>query len=283
MLRSTIKTLAITGLCVGGLLSADSIAQEEGESVEQGIMQIEMAVDDESGAGPIVISSSSMVFAGEGEGGAPNFEIFSGGDIGGNWMPGGGKVDPMSLLNNEDVREELELVGDQLDKYRNAQQELQDQIKEKSKAFTSGNIDPSQMGAIAKEIGELQKSGQDQLRSMLLPHQLERLKQVALQMEMKKRGAANTLLSKEMVEELGIDAAQKIRIEDRQKELKQELADRMAKLKEEIRDKLLSELTSDQKSKLKELFGDKFEYKPTSINDKIRKQIQKRMKSRIGG
>jgi predicted transcriptional regulator len=102
-------------------------------------------------------------------------------------------------------------------------------------------------------------------------------------MEMKKRGAANTLLSKEMVEELGIDAAQKKRIEDRQKELKQELADRMAKLKEEIRDKLLSELTSDQKSKLEELSGDKFEYKPTSINDKIRKQIQKRMKSRIGG
>ena len=282
MLRSTLKTLAITGLCVGGVLASDSIAQEETEHVEQGIMQIEMAVDDESGGAPIVISSSSMSF-GDGSDGESNFSFFSGGDLGGDWMPGGGKVDPMSLLDNKDVRAELELVGEQLDKYREAKKDFLAQIKEKTQALTSGKLDPSQMGDFARELGEMKKVGQERMRSMLLPHQMERLKQVALQMEMKRRGAASTLVSKEMAEELGIDAAQKKRIEERQKELKKELAERMAKLKEEIQEKLLAELTSEQKAKLKELSGDKFDYKPTNINDQIRERIQKRMKSRIGG
>ena len=283
MLRSTLKTLAVTGLCFGGVLTSNSLAQEEVESVEENVMQIEMAVDDESGSGPVVISASRMAFSSDADGGDSNFQIFTGSEIGGDWMPGSGKIDPMSLLNNEDVREELVLAGDQLDKYRDAQAELQEMIKEKSKAFTTGNLDPSQMGEIAKEIGQLQKDGQEKLRSLLLPHQMERLKQVALQMEMKKRGAANTLLSKEMTEKLGIDAAQKKRIKAKQDELKIELADRMAKLKQEIRDKLLAELTSDQQAKLEELSGDKFDYKPTSLNDRIRKKIEKRMKGRIGG
>ncbi len=279
MLRSTIQSLTIAGLCVGGLLTTDSFAQEE---VEEGVMQIEMAVDNESGSGPIVISSSSMTFSGNGEGGESNFEIFTGGDIGG-WMPGASRMDPMSLLSNEDVREELELVGDQLGKYQDAQKELQEQIKEKSKAFANGKLDPSEMGAIAKEIAQLQKSGQEKLQSMLLPHQMERLRQVALQMEMKRRGAGNTLLSKEMMEELEIDDAQKKRIKAKQEELKKELADGLAKLKEEIREKLLTELTSEQKAKLAEMSGDKFDYKQTSVSDRIREKIEKRMKGRIGG
>lgn len=118
---------------------------------------------------------------------------------------------------------------------------------------------------------------------MLLPHQLERLKQVALQIQMKKRGAANTLLSDAVTEELGIDSEQKKRIQERQEELKKELADRMAKLKEEIRDKLLNELTAEQKKKLEEISGDDFDYKPTNINDQIQKRLNRRIKQRIGG
>lgn len=277
MLHSITNKFAIAGLCCASLLATETIAQETGED----ILEVQMAVDDESGAGPIVISSSRMAFAGESEGGESTFEVFTGGDMMGGFMPNA-NVDPLSLLNNKDVREELELVGDQLEKYQQAQKELKEKIKEKTQALTSGEIDPASMGMIAREIGEMQKAGQQQMQSMLLPHQLERLKQVALQMQMKRRGAANTLLSDQIAEELGIDAAQKKRIEARQKELKKELADRMEKLKLEIREKLLAELTSEQKVKLDKLSGDKFDYKPTSIKDRIQKQLEGRG-IRIGG
>jgi len=280
MLRSTIKSIAIASICCGGAMTSNLMAQDETTGEE--VMEIQMTVDDESGAAPVVISSSRMMFAGEGEGGESSFQFFSGSEIGGDWMPGSGPIDPLSLLDNKDVREELELVGDQLDKFRDAQKELREQIQDKAQSLTGGNLNPMEMGNIAKEIAELQKNQKSQLESMLLPHQLERLKQVALQIQMKKRGAANTLLSDNIAEELGIDAAQKKRIEERQKELKKELADRMAKLKEEIRDKLLAELTSEQKTRLEELSGDDFDYKPTSIQDQIRKRMGDRFKSRKG-
>lgn len=284
MLRSTLTPVLVAGCCLVGFQSFTAMAQEEVEAGEE-VMAIQMAVDDESGAGPIVISSSRMSFAGDPEGGESSFQIFTGSDIAGDWMPRGGTIDPLSLLDNEDVRKELELVGDQLDKFQNAKAELREQIEEKAKSMASGKLDPSEMGSIAKEIAELQKGRQEKLQSMLLPHQLERLKQVALQIQMKKRGAANTLLSDEVAEKLGIDAAQKKRIEERQKELKQELADRMAKLKDEMRDKLLSELTAEQKVKLEELSGDDFDYKPVSIQKQIQDRLNRRMRrrTRIGG
>lgn len=282
MLRSTIKSIVVASLCCGGAMTSSLMAQDEGNVASEEVMEIQMAVDDESGAGPVVISSSRMMFAGGEEGGESSFKIFSGSEIGGDWMPSSGNIDPLSLLDNKDVREELELVGDQLDEFRDAQKELRDQIRDKAKSLAGGKLNPLEMGNIAKEIAELQKNQKSQLESMLLPHQLERLKQVALQIQMKKRGAANTLLSDKVAEELGIDAAQKKRIEERQKELKKELADRMAKLKEEIREKLLAELTSEQKTKLEELAGDDFDYKPTSIQDQLRKTIGERMKNRKG-
>ena len=121
MLRSTFKTLAVACTCLGSI-SAPLMAQDETPVAGEEVMEIQMAVDDESGAGPIVISSSTMSFSADGEDGQSSFGIFTGADIGGSWMPGGsGAIDPLSLLDNEDVRKELELVGDQLDKFRTAQ------------------------------------------------------------------------------------------------------------------------------------------------------------------
>ncbi|QEG20232.1 hypothetical protein [Mariniblastus fucicola] len=282
MIRKAIHSLVISGLCLGGVLSSPALAQDDEPAVGEEVMEIQMSVDNSGGA-PVVISSSRMSFAGDLEGGESSFQIFTGDSIAGDWLPNAGAINPLSLLDNTDVREELELVGDQLDQFQSAQNELQEQIREKAQSMAGGKLDPSQMKDIAMEIAELQKGRQAKLESMLLPHQLDRLKQVALQIQMQKSGAARTLLSDQVMEELGIDEAQKKRIEDRQKELKKELAERMEKLKEEIKGKLLSELTSTQQAKLKELSGDKFDYKPNNINDQIRERINQRMKKRVGG
>ena len=223
-------------------------------------------------------------FVEDANGGISDIRVIGGG-IGDSWIPGSGsgKFDPLSLLDNKDVREELEFVDDQLDEFRAAQDELRQQILDRAKSLAgAGKLDPSQMSEIAKELAKLKKGSQKSLESMLLPHQLERLRQVALQIQMKKRGAANTLISGKIAEELGIDAAQKKRIENRQEELKQELDRRMGELKKEIRDMLLDELTSEQKRKLEKLSGDEFEYKQNSIHDRIQQQFNRR-KSKLGG
>ena len=223
-------------------------------------------------------------FVEDANGGISDIRVIGGG-IGDSWIPGSGsgKFDPLSLLDNKDVRAELEFVDDQLDEFRAAQDELRQQILDRAKSLAgAGKLDPSQMSEIAKELAKLKKGAQKSLESMLLPHQLERLRQVALQIQMKKRGAANTLISGKIAEELGIDAAQKKRIENRQEELEEELDRRMEELKKEIRDKLLDELTSEQKRKLEKLSGDDFEYKQNSIHDRIQQQFNRR-KSKLGG
>jgi len=98
---------------------------------------------------------------------------------------------------------------------------------------------------------------------------------------MQKQGAALAILNGKVAEELGIDEDQKQRIMDKEKELKEEMKERMEKLKEEMKEKLLGELSAEQRSKLKELSGDKIDYKPMSINDRIRKRLEGRMKGRI--
>lgn len=272
--RRPLSWIVCLGLAASTLILNDATAQEEtAESSSQGFVQVEMAMDDESGSGPVVISSSSMFLGDDG-----GFKMFSSDDFGGGW--GASKMNPLALLDNDLVREELDLVGDQLDKFQEAQKEMSAQIAAKAKELTSGNIDPASMGAIAKEIAEMKRSSQQQMEGLLLPHQLERLRQVALQMQMQKRGAAKTILSPEIAEELGIDKAQQKRIREREKELVKEMEDRIAKLKEEMKEKLMSELTTEQKAKLGELSGKTFEYKPASMTDRIRKQIEGRMKKR---
>ncbi len=265
----TFRKMALLGCAASALLGGSVMAQDEGV----GVVQVEMTSDDGSGSGPIVISSSSMSFA-DSDG---NFQLFSGDGMGADgFMPS--SMNPLSLLDNDEVRADLDLVGDQLDKFKEAQEAVKAQIAAKAKELSSGKLDPASMGAIAREMAQLKRAGQQQMESLLLPHQLDRLKEVALQMQMQKRGPAKTILSPEIAEALGIDSDQKKRILEREKELKKELEEKMTKLKEEMREKLMSELTSEQKTKLETLSGRKFDYKPVSMKDRIRKQIEKRMK-----
>jgi len=261
------------------LTGTPTFAQEESVQSEEAVV-VRMAVDDESGGEPIIVSSSS--FSINGAPGERSIGFFGGADMmgaAGNWMPQA--MDPMSLLDDEQVRADLELVGEQLDKYKAAQQAFRDQLGEKTKALASGKLDPAMMGNLAKEIAEMKKAGREEMQNVLMPHQLDRLKQVALQLQMQKQGAALAILNGKVAEELGIDEDQKQRIMDKEKELKEEMKERMEKLTEEMKEKLLGELSAEQRSKLKELSGDKIDYKPMSINDRIRKRLEGRMKGRI--
>ena len=270
------------GLCGAAMLlsSATINAQETIESTTD----VEML---ETGEGaPIVISSFQTDF-GDGSGGSSMRIVASGDGESGmgrmfladafSGMGGMGGGDAFSMLSNKSVQEDLELVGDQLDKVNEIRQDFDKELREQFEILKS---DPQAGQDLAERIQEIQQAKKEKIEGMLLPHQLERLKQVQLQTKMQQRGTAATLASKELAEALGIDADQKKRIKKRAKELSEELAKRTAELKEEIRNKLLEELTSDQKAKLEELRGEKFEYKKQNIGDMIKRKIEQQRKSR---
>ena len=117
-----------------------ALAQEEATTETEEAIVVQMAVDDESGGEPIIVSSSSFTINGE-PGSEGSFGFVSGGDImgmGGNWTPRA--MDPMALLDDEQVRADLDLVGEQLDKYKAAQKLFRDQLQEKTKSITSGKL-----------------------------------------------------------------------------------------------------------------------------------------------
>lgn len=276
------RTTFCAGLFGAAILlnTADVNAQETIESSAD----VDLFQTDEGN--PIVISSFSED---DGSGMQSSMRIVaSGGDDGMGRMfladafsggfgmgPGGG--DAFSMLSNKSVQEDLELVGDQLDKVNQIRSDFDQELRDQFEKLKSG--DPGAAQDLGQRIMEIQKEKKEKIEGMLLPHQLERLKQVQLQTKMQQRGTAATLGSKEVAEALGIDRDQLKKIKKRAEELKEELAKRTEELKEEIRNKLLEELTSDQKEKLAELQGDKFEYKRQNIGDMIKNRIEGRRRS----
>lgn len=265
------------GVATAGLLATPLLAQDGVSGTEESL-----DVFQTENTGAIVIASSedfgdgsgekSMRIMASGDGESGIGRLFMSDAFAGSGIMGGG--DSFSMLSNESVQKDLELVGDQLDKVNELRSDFGKRIQQQIQQMTSGgNVDGK---ALMEELKALQADQKKQIEGMLLPHQLDRLKQVKLQMQMQKQGTSRTLGSKEVAEALGIDDEQQKRIRKRAKELQKELEERMVALKEEIRGKLMDELTSDQQAKLAELQGDKFEYKETDLGAQIRQRIEKR-------
>ena len=249
-------------------------AQEEG-AAEQG--------GSEGGAGGAIMITAEQ----DGEGGAPvisSFQVVGSPGAGGNYIMGGDfsmmSSDPWSIVNQAQIQQELELVDDQKQQLRDLQSEYRKQMSEQIQELTNGKFDQDSGKRIKELVDDMRENMKSRMGEILLPHQLERLNQVSVQMEMKNRGDANALMGGRLAEMLGIDEEQKERIEQRSEEIKKKLEEKIAKLKEEAREELLGELSSTQRKKLKELTGDKFEYKQTNWRDQIEKARRNAEKKR---
>ncbi len=178
-----------------------------------------------------------------------------------NARPRWGYGDVLSMLSNPRVQKELELVADQ----QRQLQELQSNVAKRINELRSGRAPdlPKDDGqareaAIQKERDEQKRK----MREILLPHQLDRLNQVSLQMRMKGQGDMESLTGQELAEALGISDEQKERIRRRAAELKTEMEQEIEKLKKKARKELLRELTPEQRARLEKMLGSEFDDKP---------------------
>jgi len=255
---------AATFYCLAGGTFAQDV-EIESDVQESGSTQTEMTIVAGDGIGPtpMIFSTSESI----GPGGiSSGVRFMSAGGPGGFTMMGEGAdfampaPDPWSMLNNPSVQKDLELVGDQLKAVQDLQANFADKMKEQIGDLSKGGINPDRFKGLGELMAKLREEQRAQMEGLLLPHQIDRLKQVALQTHMQQSGTAGALVNEKVAVALEISDEQKDRLKARSKELKEKLEKDIEALKEKAKDDLLLELTPAQRSKLKDLVGDK--YKP---------------------
>lgn len=180
------------------------------------------------------------------------------GGPGGRGMPGfpgmgmmggmfGGRSAEFMLLAREDVQKHLELVDDQLDQLTKVRESM-----DPRQMFNQlRDVPEAERAAKSRELMQsAQQKLEEQIDDILLPHQVDRLKQLAMQWQMRGPGG---LASDAVAESLGIDRAEREKLRSRARELERQL-------RKELMEKLLKELTPQQQAKYKELVGEPFDF-----------------------
>ena len=271
----------ISALGVAGLIRA----QEEEAPVPATGETVEMTVigAGEEGA-PMIFSTTESFSNGESRSGlrilsgGPGIMAFSAGADGDFVTPA---PDPWNMLSNPSVQKDLELVGDQLKQVQDLQAEFAQQMKDQIGDISKGGLNKDRLKDLPVLMKKLRDRQREQMESMLLPHQIARLQQVALQTHMKQAGTAGALASEKVAEELGITNEQIERLKKRSKEINEKLAKDMEALKEKAREELLKELSLDQQAKLKEMMGDKYEPQSKDWQDRFKRSRGPRIRTQL--
>jgi Spy/CpxP family protein refolding chaperone len=187
--------------------------------------------------------------------------------------PGGGRGGPgfffgggglTALVGREDVQQEIQLVDEQRDKVMDIADQAREEMRDEMRGMFEEMRDLSdeerraRFGDIRAKMEEMNAGVEAKLQKALLPHQLQRLKQIDLQQRMQQRGEGG-LSSRTVAEALDLTDEQREKLEQRAEEVRQELQDKIRQAQTEAREKMLDVLTPEQKAKFEELMGDTFE------------------------
>lgn len=178
---------------------------------------------------------------------------------------GGGTNSKLQLLGNSMVQEELGLVDDQKDGLKEVESMTRDIMREvfsgmREKFQNLSREERDEMTEqLREQIREKMEDVTDRLDEVLLPHQLERLDQLALQNVIRQRGLGRAVEGGELQELLGLDKSDAEKLKEKEEEVKKELAEKIKKLRSEAQDEILSVLPADKQTKVKEMLGEPFD------------------------
>jgi len=167
-----------------------------------------------------------------------------------------------SLLRQEDVRKELELVEEQENELAQIGAEMREQMRE---LFSGLRDVPAEqrrekMAELRDEFSQLAESMRSRVDAVLLPNQRDRLQQLMLQAQLRQQGTVSTLTSPQLAERLGLSDEQVEELKQKEAEVTAELQKEIQKLRAEAREKLLEVLSLSQRQKLEELLGQQVEF-----------------------
>ncbi len=179
------------------------------------------------------------------------------GGFGGGFGGGGG----LGLLQNEQIRKELEIVDDQIEQLTKLQEEAREQMRDVFSGLR--DLDPEarreRFTEMREKMAEMQQEMQAKADKILLPHQSERLKQIGVQMQLRARGTSGALLEGELAETLKISDEQKKQLEEAAAKATEQMNEKIAAAREEARKQVLEALTPEQRAQLEKLTGKPFE------------------------
>lgn len=176
--------------------------------------------------------------------------------------PGGGfgGGSELFLLRNDQVREELGIVDEQVEKLEALGNKAREQMRELFSGM--GDLSREEREAKMEEIRTKMQSRAEEMKkemeTILLPNQVKRLEQISRQtrMRMGPQGGGN---SEVIATELKLSDEQKEKLRAKAEEVEKKLREKMAKLRKESEDEILSVLTPEQRAQWKEMVGDPFE------------------------
>lgn len=180
-----------------------------------------------------------------------------GGGFGGGWVP----QDDLGLLQLEQYHDDIGLIPEQKDRLAIVRRDLQEQ---RMKAFADfRQLEPAKIAEVAKQTEtRLKEESQRRVAEILLPHQVERLKQMRVQLQMRNRGV-NALAGGELANSLGLTDEQKKRLAEKQREAELELRRKIDELRKQLVKDIVQEvLTPEQRESLAKLAGADLQAKP---------------------
>lgn len=180
-----------------------------------------------------------------------------GGGFGGGWVP----QDDLGLLQLEQYHDDIGLIPEQKDRLAIVRRDLQEQ---RTKAFADiRQMEPAKIAEVAKQTEtRLKEESQRRVAEILLPHQVERLKQMRVQLQMRNRGV-NALAGGELANSLGLTDEQKKRLAEKQREAELELRRKVDELRKQlVKDIVQDVLTPEQRESLAKLVGADLQAKP---------------------
>lgn len=197
----------------------------------------------------------------------------------------------MMLGHDSELRKELEVVDDQVESVKELAQDYQTKMMEFhsknakigieiQKLVQEGKAEEAQeLAAEYQERNrEFTESYMEKAKEVLLPHQIERLRQIA-----KRQGAKYTNefqdefgLTATFADEIGLSAEEKKRLLDTIKEARNEYYATVEAAKKKANEKIMAALTTEQKEKLKEILGD--EYDQQASQRKARVEMMKKQR-----
>lgn len=180
---------------------------------------------------------------------------------------GGGGL--LGSVNDTNVQKELELLDDQISKLQDLQRKINEARRD---AFAGVNFRELQdlpeeerrakFEALRAKSDEKRKELEKEAETILLPSQVERLKQINVQSQLRFRSTADVLASSELKAELGLSDAQIEELRKVQEETQKDMEKKLERIREEARERVYSVLTPEQREKIKKLIGSKIEFSP---------------------
>ena len=199
-------------------------------------------------------------------------------------LGGFGGVDPnnrsqlFNLLTNESVKRELQLTDEQF----TGAKKIMDESRKRLGRMVTEQLQNREPGSPIRlggnAVRDLMEEGREQaeaaIEEILLPEQLDRVRQLAYQVEIAQEGLGVSLTEGRLGKEIGVHDGQKQNLLDRAKKIEAEAQQAIIAIRAKARAKLFQELTPDQRKDAEKLLGKYFLYEEPSLGQQLRRSFR---------